>query len=308
MEKCRIAVLITCHNRKQKTIDSLKALFAQDPPLNAQLLVYLVDDGSTDGTAEAISTAFPDVKILQGDGNLFWNRGMCLAFDEALKADYDFYLWLNDDTLLYKNAIAVLLNAFQELVKQTGTSPIIVGSVCDPVTGLSTYGGAIKVAWWHPFRYRRLEPDRSPKPCDTMNGNCVLVPRGVTSAIGGLDPAFSHTSGDFDYGLRARKKGCSVWLAPGYVGTCPRNSYQESCMHDPEMGLWERWQKIVQPKGLPPSEFRVMAQRHGGPLWPLYWMMPYVRLTLMSLFGGLMRPIRKSRAPLSGGEQEEANN
>ncbi len=297
---------MTCHNRKQNTIATLEALFAQDLPLNAQLFVYLVDDGSTDGTSEAVVDAFPDVKILQGDGSLFWNRGMCLAFNEALKAAYDFYLWLNDDTLLYTHAIAVLLETFQSLLQQEKPRPIVVGSICDPVTKRSSYGGVIKASWWHPFRYRRLEPDRIPAQCDTMNGNCVLVPRAVTHAIGGLDPAFSHTSGDFDYGLRAKKQGCSVWIAPGYVGTCPRNSLVGSCLHDPAMGLQERWRQIVQPKGLPPSEFRVMAQRHGGPLWPLYWVMPYVRITLLSLFGGFVQPQRESQGLASSNQPEES--
>ena len=54
-----IAILITCHNRKEKTIQCLEALFFQNG-LGEQfnIEVFLVDDGCTDGTPEAISQNF----------------------------------------------------------------------------------------------------------------------------------------------------------------------------------------------------------------------------------------------------------
>jgi GT2 family glycosyltransferase len=74
-----------------------------------------VDDGSTDDTATAVSQRFPQVKILQGTGSLFWNGGMRIAFAQALQHDYDYYLWLNDDTVLYPNALETLLTTAQTL-------------------------------------------------------------------------------------------------------------------------------------------------------------------------------------------------
>ena len=40
----------------------------------------------------------PDVRLLRGNGQLYWNGGMRRAFGEAMAADYDYYLWMNDDT------------------------------------------------------------------------------------------------------------------------------------------------------------------------------------------------------------------
>lgn len=93
----KIAVLITCFNRKKKTLACLESLFS----IVSNCHVYLVDDKSADGTSEAIKQNFPQVKIIQGDGNLFWSRGMYTAWKEAIKGCYDFYLWLNDDVELY---------------------------------------------------------------------------------------------------------------------------------------------------------------------------------------------------------------
>lgn len=76
-----LAIIMTCHNRIKVTLNCLKALYNQ----KTFFQVYLVDDGSRDGTSKAVKKQYPSVKILQGDGNLFWVGGMYLAFAEAIK-------------------------------------------------------------------------------------------------------------------------------------------------------------------------------------------------------------------------------
>ena len=80
MEHTSIAVLMTCHNRKLKTLATLESLFKQILTSEIALNAYLVDDGSTDGTAEAVQQTYPQINIFSGDGNLFWNGGMRVAF------------------------------------------------------------------------------------------------------------------------------------------------------------------------------------------------------------------------------------
>ncbi|MEQ9358332.1 glycosyltransferase family 2 protein [Coleofasciculus chthonoplastes] len=283
MNRDRTAVLMTCHNRKQKTLACLDALFNQVIPPQVVLDVYLVDDGSTDGTAEAIHQSYPHVKIIQGDGNLYWNQGMRKAFAEAMKYDYDYYIWLNDDTLLYPDALSSLWTTSHNLAKQGHDKAIIVGSAHHPDTGKLTYGGVVRNTRWHPFKYRKLEPSRKPQQAETLNGNCVLIPRIVVQILGNLDPAFSHSIGDTDYGLRAQRQGCSVWVAPGYAGKCQTNPPQGHPWFDPQFTLRQRWQAVTHPKGLPPKESRVFCQRHAGWLWIFYWVLPYIRLVVSSV-------------------------
>lgn len=83
-----LAVLLTVHNRKTKTLKCLQQLYTQIPIKGYQVDVYLTDDGCTDGTPEAISQEFPQVHIIHGDGKLFWNRGMYTAWQEAAKNNY----------------------------------------------------------------------------------------------------------------------------------------------------------------------------------------------------------------------------
>ena len=294
MTTARVAVLMTCHNRREKTLASLEALYEQ-VALQVEVQVYLVDDGSTDGTAAAIQVTYPQVNLLQGDGSLFWNGGMRLAFAEALKSDYDYYLWLNDDTLLYPEALGTLLATSRCLAEQGYIRAIVTGSTCAPTgapTGVRTYGGVVRGSWLRPLQFHAVEPGEEIKPCDTMNGNCVLIPQEAVQVVGNLDPAFSHYIGDYDYGLRARQQGCTVWVAPGFVGTCSSNP-SHGRMTATVSSWRKQWQKIGQPKGLaledatlqPFKEWKVFAGRHGGPFWPIYWLLPYRRLLLHSVFG-----------------------
>jgi GT2 family glycosyltransferase len=286
-----IAALMTCHNRKQQTLDSLNHLFSQRGSTDRSLAVYLVDDGSTDGTAEAVAQAYPQVTQIQGDGNLYWNRGMHLAFATALDRDYDYYLWLNDDTLLYPEAVDRLLQ-LAEARSRDNSRTIIVGATCDLETGLLTYGGLERGDWYRPLRFPLIEPGTAAKRCQTLNGNCVLVPRAVVRVVGNLDLAFTHYMGDIDYGLRTQKHGGTVWLAPGYVGTCSQNLRPRTWTDTTvDLPWYRQWQRIGQPKGLnlmamtlpPLAEWKIFAQRYAGPLWPVYWLFPYARILMLPL-------------------------
>ncbi|MBD2251353.1 glycosyltransferase family 2 protein [Nostoc parmelioides] len=272
MEQPTLAVIMTCHNRRNTTLACLQALYQQKKHFD----VYLTDDGSTDGTAEFITAEYPNVKILQGDGNLFWVGGMHLAFGEAIKNQYDYYLWLNDDTFLEADALEQLFQVHQNLAAKGYEESIVVGSTQDPITKQATYGGAVKSKKWYSNKFEFLEPTLDVQKCDAMYGNCVLIPHSVTLKVGNIDTAFIHSLGDLDYALRARKLGCHVWVAPGYIGTCNKNSVRNSWV-DTNLTVLERLQKILQIKGFPLKPWTTFCSRHSGPFWIFYWFLPYIR-------------------------------
>lgn len=296
-----LAVLLTCYNRREKTLECLSALFQQDLLSDIQMSVYLVDDNSSDGTADVVCKSYPQVKLIHGSGNLFWNRGMHLAFAEAIKDKHCYYFWLNDDTLLFHNALSTLLTTHQEAVENGKGDSIIVGSIQDPVTKKRTYGGSVRSCWWHPLRFKEIEPNKVVQICHSMNGNAVLVPCSVVDKIGNLDFNFKHYLGDFDYALRAQQNGCSVWVASEYVGFCPSNdSYSDQTVSG--LHINELLKKVRQPKGLPTldltiysfKEWAVFTYRHGGALWFIYFLLPYRRfisLALVALLKSLKRKL-----------------
>ena len=271
-----VAVLMTVYNRKEQTLQALRNLHAQTAlSKSVDLKVYIVDDGSTDGTSDAITALFPEIMLIQGTGNLFWCGGMRLAYQEAIKHPFDYHLWLNDDTQLFPGAVEVLLQASGIV----GNNNIIVGSLQDPDTRELSYGGLINSSKWHPFHYRQVLPRQSPQQVLTMNGNCVLIPIQVAMKVGNLDPSYTHGMGDFDYAFRAGKIGIGTWICSGYIGTCARNSIKGT-WKDKNLSFKERWQKLNSPKGLPPNEWKVFTQRYGGLLWPVFWISTYIKLIL----------------------------
>jgi GT2 family glycosyltransferase len=275
----RIAVLMTCFNRKRMTLEALDSLFGQKHVEDLDLTVSLVDDGSRDGTSQAVAERFPQVSLLQGDGTLFWNGGMRKAFAHALAKGFDGYIWFNDDTRLDEDALHRLTACAREESGSLGVA-IVAGSIRDPRTGERSYGGVRKRA----SRFRldfvpQLPDDREPVRCDTMNGNFTLIPASVAERLGNLDAAFRHQLGDFDYGLRATEAGIPVILAPGYFGSCSDNP-PSGTWRDRSQPLSKRWRNLLSPKGAPVREWLLYTRRHFGWRWPLYALSPYIKTIL----------------------------
>jgi GT2 family glycosyltransferase len=114
-----------------------------------------------------------------------------------------------------------------------------------------------------------------------MNGNCVLIPHEVLTAVGNLDERFEHAMGDMDYGLRVTKAGFPMWVAPGHVGRCRRNPAKDTYL-DAAAPLSKRMKHLLSRKGLPVRSWFVFTRRHAGPLWPLYWAWPYLKVVLLA--------------------------
>lgn len=278
----RIAIVLASHNRCAKTINCIASIFKQlyEPPLSVS--VFLLDDASTDGTPEAVEERFPQVRVIHGTGCLFWNGAMRQGLAAALKEKFDYYVLLNDDTFLYPDALQNLILTHQQLEKNGFVQSITIGSTRDAQTGDHTYGGWRRVSRINPLKMVKVTPQKTAVQCDTLNGNCVLIPQSVIERVGNLDKAFTHCMGDLDYGFRAVKLGCTIWSAPNYVGTCSSNSNVGS-WRDNNLSLAVRWNKLIGAKGLPPREWLVFTSRHGGWLWPILWANPYVKFWIKGL-------------------------
>jgi GT2 family glycosyltransferase len=253
----RIAVLITVHNRKQQTLECLSHLesqtFTSIP--NPQIEVYLTNDGCTDGTPQAIYENFPNVDVIDGNGDLFWNRGMYVAWKRAAQNEHDYYLWLNDDTNLYVDAIERLLICSSKKDDKS----VIVGSCSSKSDkGKITYGGRTKEG----ILIRDVSCEHQ---CVLFNGNIVLIPSFVFSQIGFNDQFYRHALGDFDYGHMVYRKGLVSYIAKGVYGECDQHSTIPK-WKDPNVGFIQRLKFLHTPggNGSNPIEFFYYRNKNYG--------------------------------------------
>ncbi len=237
----KIAVLMTCYNRVDTTLECLRRLFEQEIPEGYFLDVWLVDDASPDKTGERVKMAYPQVNVIRGSGNLFWAGGMREAWTRAAKENiYDYYFWLNDDVRLSTGALTKILRASNALEN----SAIVCGALIDPKTGTIFYG-ARGVSF--------PEEDMPVLVEKGMHGNVVLIPYKVFDKIGGMATGLVHQHGDFEYGFRARKNGIAVYAVPP-IGTCDANyGFDKKKMLN--MSLKQRFKALFSPKQIGLSDY-----------------------------------------------------
>ena len=171
-----------------------------------------------------------------------------------IDCDYDFYLWLNDDTILKKEAINTLI----ESAIQTELQSIIVGSTESQQRVLS-YGG------------RKADINNTLIPpnneelvyCNTFNGNIVLIPKFVVQKIGISNHFFRHSFGDIEYGFRSRKKGLKSYIAPGTLGICDRNEGVPRFLNK-SLSVTKRLKALYSPLGFNPKESFYLDYKYRG--------------------------------------------
>ena len=262
--------LMTCFNRKEKTIQSIYSLIAHN--LNVRFRFIVVDDNSSDGTADALRQ-IDGVRVIPGSGSLYYSGGMRMAISEALKDNetYDYCLLFNDDVDFFPQSI--------EKMTENQDTDILVGATCDN-DGKLSYGGVIKTSRLRPsFKIIDWTSPRADS-CDTFNANCVLIKWPVFRRLGNMDPVYTHSMGDFDYGFAARGMGFQIKVQEGFVGTCCDN---------PVAGGWRdtalprslRFRKKENPKGLPAKEwFHYLHKNYSFATACVYSVIPYIRIIL----------------------------
>lgn len=227
----KIAVLIASHNRKETTIGCLSRLL---PQLGEDDRVYLVDDGSTDGTAVAVAGLKDNrINVINGDGRLYWAKSMRKAWGAAVaeRQDWDGFLWLNDDTELKPDAIVKLLAV-------NDGEKIVVGELKN-ASGEIVYG----------LREGGL-----------FTGNCVLVPRKVYERLGLICGDYSHAWADSDYAMKAKRAGVEV-VSAVVVGKAEWHPNRPSLRGLP---LRQRLRLLRDPKGWDLHDLWLYRRRNWG--------------------------------------------
>jgi GT2 family glycosyltransferase len=273
------AVLFTCFNRKEKTLEALSNLYTAVnnafPELKTQ--VYLTDDGSTDGTSENVKKTFPHVIILKGNGNLYWAGGMRNSWNAAIKKDYDAYLLLNDDTNVNEDLFTKIIATAAYAKQKYGKSGIYIGATWDPIKNKMSYSGS-KITNWFLGKSAKVSPDNDiPMDCDMGNANIMCVPANVVAKIGILPKGYVHGMADYGYTLKAKKNKIPVLVMPGFCGEC-HNDHKNAYAKFIKLSFKERLKMLKHPIGLDFTSQLNYMKNHFPLRLPIVYAMGYFKV------------------------------
>ena len=276
-----VSVVLTCHNRKEKTIGCLTDILQADSVKSGkyEINIYACDDASSDSTADAISQLSDKIHIVSGNGDLFWARGMAKAMAEAEKSNADFYLMVNDDVEFFPDMLDVMLDSYYSV---EGKPHAVVGSTKDKKTGKHTYGGLI----WNGKgigEERTVVTPCTPCPkCNQTNWNCFLLPKALYDTIGKIDDYYEHSWADFDYSNRIISAGYDIYVAHSYIGFCSRNEIKGTWI-DRSLSFGKRIRAMHKKTGLPPRSHWHYCRKFYGSEAVAVFLRPYLSIIKSSV-------------------------
>lgn len=291
----KIATILTCFNRREKTEHCLRELFRILDVYNTKhedreiaLSIYLTDDACTDGTAEAVAEICKDrdFHIINGDGNCFWAGGMRMAWGEAMKRheEWDFYLLLNDDTTVLDNVFDELMECHKYALKEYRKAGVYSGCTCDENhPDVITYSGDVidpTTKGW-----TRLQPNGKPQMADMTNANILLVAKQVVDTIGIFHDGYIHGAADQDYGMMVRRASLPVLITAHACGYCEYDHTDDKdvCKKLIKMSLKERKAYVYKPTHTD-KDYLLFIKRNMPKRYPVSVILRTIRLFLPALY------------------------
>ena len=210
----RTFAVIVNWNGKADTLECLGSLLSAGAK-NLQTVV--VDNGSQDGSVEAIRAAFPAVEVLPQERNLRFAGGNNAGIRFALGRGADQVLLLNNDTTVAPDFLSHLSRCLAGLPHGGIAAPKIL-YYSSP--SLIWYAGGLLSFWTGTMRHRGIreadgEQFALPGETSYASGCCLLASRAVFESIGLLDESYFMYTEDADWCLRARKAGFPILFEPG---------------------------------------------------------------------------------------------
>jgi len=209
-----VAVVVLTWNGRDDTLGCLASLSAVSHP---ELATIVVDNGSSDGTAEALAAAFPAVELIRSELNLGFAEGCNVGIRRALERGAHYVLVLNNDVEVDPGFAEALLEEARRRPEAGALCSKLLyldppdliwfaGARFDPRSG---YNGRQR-------GYRERDDGRFDEvvESDRACGAAMLVPRAVLEEVGLFDPELFAYSEDTDWSLRARAAGHRVYLVP----------------------------------------------------------------------------------------------
>ncbi|MEO6587716.1 MAG: glycosyltransferase family 2 protein [Pyrinomonadaceae bacterium] len=222
--KIKTALVIPVYNRRETTLQGLRSL-SRINDKNLQVKIFVVDDGSTDGTGEAVLNDFPEVELIKGDGTLHYAGGTNRGIEAALNWNPDFIVTMNDDSVFHEQFLQKLVQTARENPRSIVGSLLLLWDQPHKVFQIgqkwNTFGGG----WEIPVNLTVYNVEQKPFEVECIVGNCVLFPVEAIRENGLMDAKkFPHGWGDAQYLMRMRKANWRLLIEPKSYVWCEPNT------------------------------------------------------------------------------------
>lgn len=218
----KVEIVTPVHNRRVETLQFLRSLKRCDSS-GMELHIIVVDDGSTDGTAEAVSAKFPDVEIIHGDGNLWYTAGANRGIEAALRHDPDYILSVNNDSIFDEKCILNMVNCAEKYPRSVIGSLLLDWSTPHKIFQVAPKWELSRGGYRHWRQQTVWTVPKDPWEVELIVGNCVLFPVGVIREVGLMDEKRFDQYGDAEYTPRMRRRGWRLLIEPRAKVFCKPN-------------------------------------------------------------------------------------
>ena len=212
----KLAVIVLNWNGLADTRALLPTLAAGRLPEGWTLETLVVDNASSDGSAEALGREFPEVQLLRLSENRRFAGGNNAGLERALAGGADAVALLNNDTVADPGLFEHLLLALEQDPRAGAAAPLIYyGAPSDRIW----YAGgrvstALGLAAHRGLRERDHGQYRAVEETGYLTGCCLLAWRKVWEQVGPLDERYFIYAEDADWCLRARRAGYRLLFVP----------------------------------------------------------------------------------------------
>jgi len=213
----RVTVVVLSWNGREDTLACLRSLAGASYP---ELDVLVVDNHSSDGSAEAVAAQHPGALLVRLDANLGFAGGMNVGIAAARSGGAAHVMLLNNDTVVEPGFLEPLVAALAEDAAAAAACSQIV-LLDDP--GRIWYAGAdFRPRRGHHGRNTgygqpRLEPTLAPFATRRACGGAMLVSSSALADLGAFDESLFAYAEDTDWSLRAAQAGRRILVVPASV-------------------------------------------------------------------------------------------
>lgn len=214
MTQPAVSIIVLNYNSRQDTLDCLHSL-EQLTYINVDVIV--VDNGSTDGTVDAVRAAYPELTVIDTGRNLGFTGGNNVGIQHALAQGADYIMLLNNDTIVAPDMVDILIDTMEADPSIGVTGPMIY--YYDAPDVIWSAGGRIDWQRGTTSMIGLNEEDKgqygeTPQPVDFVTGCAMLARRDVWEKTGLLDDKFFMYYEETEWCVRAQRAGFRIAFVP----------------------------------------------------------------------------------------------